>query len=73
MVSVTVDYLIAQFPKLSDWCLTVFKNDMKEQETFAERDGSNRIWGDECDYSDWMRFCRKLDEEIEKRKQGREA
>lgn len=67
IVSTTVDYLIPMFPRLSDWCLSVLRNDMKSNADMAQRTGNTAIYGDSCDYNNWMRFTAALNKEIDRR------
>lgn len=67
IVSDTVGYLIAQMPKLSDWCLRVMDNDMGSIFGMAERTGQKELLGDACDYSDWLKFYNALSVELRKR------
>lgn len=67
MVSTTVDYLIPMFPCLSDWCLSILRNDMKSNAEMSQRTGNTTIYGDSCDYNDWMRFAAALNKEIDRR------
>ena len=66
IVSETVNYLISILPKLSDHTLRVFKQDMDSTKQMAER-SSDKIWGDECDLRDWMRFADSVEREIDRR------
>ena len=67
IVSTTVDYLICLIPSLSDWCLSILRNDMKSNAEMAERIGDTAIYGDSCDYNDWQRFTATLHKEIDRR------
>ena len=71
IVGETVDYLIALMPKLSDWCLTIMSNDMWSNRNVATGYGSHdldeKIYGDNCDFHDWLRFESALQKEMDKR------
>ena len=54
IVNLTVDYVIAELPKLSEQCRHVMIDDITQQEQFG--------YGDECDKKDWMRLLGKLKE-----------
>jgi len=51
-VKITVDYVIAEMPKLSEQCRLVMIEDIEQQEPFG--------YGEECDEEDWMRLLGKL-------------
>lgn len=70
IVSETVDYIIGLLPKLSDWCIGVMAQDMKEQFAMAERCWRPDMLGDDCDYRDWERFRNALKQETKQRQGG---
>ena len=57
IVGFTVGYIIAELPKLSEYCKNIMIRDIEEQECFG--------YGDEGDKQDWMRLLRMLKEEVE--------
>lgn len=58
IVNITVNYVTAELPKLSEQCRRVMIDDIEQQEPFG--------YGDECDEEDWMRLLRKLRESEQK-------
>lgn len=67
IVSDTCSYISGLLPRLSDWCLGIMWNDIKEEADRSERMKSVSNWGDECDRKEWAGFWKKLTEEIERR------
>lgn len=67
IVSDTCAYIGTLLPRLSDWCLSVMWNDIKEEADRSERMKNVSNWGDECDRKAWAGFWKKLTEEIERR------
>ncbi|MGN0693748.1 MAG: hypothetical protein ACI4LK_02415 [Lentihominibacter sp.] len=45
IVDLTVEYILNELPELSEHCINVMIQDIKEQERFG--------YGDPCDESDW--------------------
>ena len=52
IVGFTVDYIIAELPKLSQYCKNIMIRDIESQEPFG--------YGSEFDKRDWMRLLDKL-------------
>ena len=71
IVGDTTSYLSHLLPRLSDWCLKVLQNDMREQTGYAERSGVD-VWGHACDKEKWDKFIAALDKEIERRVKSRQ-
>lgn len=57
IVGLTVNYVIAEIPHLSDTCKEIMLEDIKEQR--------QQGYGDACDERDWMRLLDALKETIE--------
>lgn len=54
IVSMAVEYIENELPKLSDQCKKVIIKDIEEQEKFG--------YGDECDKVRWMHLLERLKE-----------
>lgn len=67
IVKTTVDYIVFLMPRLSDWCLSILRNDMKYNAEMSERTGNKKNYGDSCDLLQWERFNTALNAEIERR------
>lgn len=55
IVELTVNYIIAELPKLSNFCKKIMIDDIEGAFTY----------GDECDRQDWMRLLKELKEGAE--------
>ena len=59
IVEMTMEYIEAEIPKLSEQCTKIMIGDILQQEKYG--------YGDECDKADWMHLLAKLKENIDGR------
>lgn len=57
IVEITMEYIEAEIPKLSEQCTKIMIGDILQQEKYG--------YGDECDRADWMHLLAKLKENID--------
>ena len=60
IVEMTMEYIEAEIPKLSEQCTKIMIGDILQQEKYG--------YGDECDKADWMHLLAKLKESIDGRR-----
>lgn len=84
IVSDTVEYITSLLPKLSDWCISVFLEDMQSNLDMENRISSRNstavwgdshstaVWGDSQDKKCWMKFISECRSEMERRNATKE-
>ena len=75
IVSDTVEYITSLMPKLSDWCISVFLEDMQsnlDMENRISSRNSTAVWGDSQDKKCWMKFISECRSEMERRNATKE-